>query len=86
MPGENPTMRLNARLNECSDSYPKRLAPVQDSVGSGRMRIREGSTTEKYPSQSERAVKFPDEYLRKVDAHRAYPDKFVNALIEAGLG
>ena len=27
---------------------------------------------------------FPDEYFRKVDEERAYPEKFVNALTEAG--
>jgi acyl-CoA dehydrogenase len=27
---------------------------------------------------------FPDEYFREVDAQRAYPDRFVNALIDAG--
>ncbi len=27
---------------------------------------------------------FPDEYFRKVDAERGYPEKFVDALIEAG--
>jgi acyl-CoA dehydrogenase len=27
---------------------------------------------------------FPDEYFREVDARRAYPDRFVDALIEAG--
>ena len=27
---------------------------------------------------------FPDEYFRKVDAQRAYPEKFVDALMEAG--
>ena len=27
---------------------------------------------------------FPDEYFRKVDEQRAYPEKFVDALMEAG--
>ena len=27
---------------------------------------------------------FPDEYFRKVDELRAYPEKFVDALMEAG--
>ena len=27
---------------------------------------------------------FPDEYFRQVDEQRAYPDKFVDALMEAG--
>src|SRR5258708_11712210 len=27
---------------------------------------------------------FPDEYFRSVDAKRAYPEKFVDALMEAG--
>src|SRR5213596_2374383 len=27
---------------------------------------------------------FPDEYFRKVDAQKAYPEAFVDALIEAG--
>ena len=27
---------------------------------------------------------FPDEYFRQVDAERAYPEKFVDALMEAG--
>src|SRR2546422_9501672 len=27
---------------------------------------------------------FPDEYLRKVDEQKAYPEKFVDALMEAG--
>ena len=27
---------------------------------------------------------FPDEYFRKIDAQRAYPEKFVDALMEAG--
>ena len=27
---------------------------------------------------------FPDEYFRKIDEERAYPEKFVDALIDAG--
>jgi len=27
---------------------------------------------------------FPDEYFRQVDAERAYPEKFVDALMQAG--
>ncbi|HSW20585.1 MAG TPA: acyl-CoA dehydrogenase family protein, partial [Ramlibacter sp.] len=29
-------------------------------------------------------AQFPDEYFRKVDEQRAYPEKFVDALMEAG--
>ena len=29
-------------------------------------------------------AQFPDEYFRKVDEHKAYPEKFVDALMEAG--
>src|SRR5574337_1421501 len=31
-----------------------------------------------------RCRQFPDEYFREVDERRAYPEKFVDALIEAG--
>jgi len=27
---------------------------------------------------------FPDEYFRRIDEQRAYPEKFVDALMEAG--
>ena len=32
----------------------------------------------------ELCAKYPDEYWRKVDRERAYPEEFVNALTEAG--